>query len=255
MNTQNCKKISNRGFTLIELLVVISIIAILMAIMMPALRNAREQAIRIQCASQQKDIGLAINFYMQDSNYEVPDSYSASNRWNLKIIPYYDRPDKDRYSFNLLRCPKIHRYYENEPGGTGMYGINGFFSQSEDWRPSQAHFWKKYNDIVSPASFPLMACMAGKKSTDPRTGMEWNSGTFLAYMWPHWEAYEHGWQGGSLARGEYDGYGPAPLHNGRTNYLMGDFSVEAKGIWPWQDHIGTDFHPKRNVKILPPPAK
>jgi prepilin-type N-terminal cleavage/methylation domain-containing protein len=249
LTTEKRKK---SAFTLIELLVVISIIAILMAVMMPALRNAREQATRIQCAAQQKDIGLAMNFYMEDNNYEVPDSKGTGDRWNLKIIPYYDRPDQDRYSYNLLRCPKVHRYYGNEPDGTGMYGINGFFSQSTDWRPSKAHHWKKYSAIISPASFPLMGCMAGKKSPDPRTGVEWDSGTFLAYMWPHWEAYEHGWAGGSLTKGQYDAYGPAPLHNGKTNYLLGDFSVNAMDIWPWQDHIGTDFHPKRNVNVLPP---
>ena len=61
------------GFTLIELLVVISIIALLIGILLPALASARESARNVACMSNQRQIGLTINLYADDNNdYIVP---------------------------------------------------------------------------------------------------------------------------------------------------------------------------------------
>ena len=61
-----------RGFTLIELLVVISIIAILVGILLPALGNARETSRRLKCLTNVKGMGVTVQLYMADSADLLP---------------------------------------------------------------------------------------------------------------------------------------------------------------------------------------
>jgi prepilin-type N-terminal cleavage/methylation domain-containing protein len=74
------------GFTLIELLVVISIIALLIAILMPALNKARQQAKFAVCSSNQHQILIALGIYMSDNDGKLPPSASRLNKGN------YHRP-------------------------------------------------------------------------------------------------------------------------------------------------------------------
>lgn len=69
---------STHGFTLIELLVVVAIIAILAAMLLPALRTARNQAKRIACVSQMHQLGVAFFLYTSDNGGRLPPQCNDS---------------------------------------------------------------------------------------------------------------------------------------------------------------------------------
>jgi type II secretory pathway pseudopilin PulG len=130
---------------LIELLVVIAIIAILAALLLPALSSAKQAAYKAECASNLKQWGLAINMYAGDNQNSFPDLTAANtpnstgakdlawmpynfNDWFYQPYLFKDNHfGKDRALTSVLYCPTDlwHRLVEQTPGyTTNLIGYN-----------------------------------------------------------------------------------------------------------------------------------
>ena len=101
---KDMKTYKGRGFTLIELLVVISIIALLLSILIPALNKVKESARDVICRTNLKSMQLATILYTDAYEGKMPEYNYADGLWINKITVFMDDMDEARY------CPrtKIH---------------------------------------------------------------------------------------------------------------------------------------------------
>jgi len=152
---------ARKAFTLIELLVVIAIIAILAAILFPVFAKAREKARESSCASNFKQIGLAIIQYTQDADESFPPrasgdgTFAHSSSWAALIYPYVK-------SDGVFICPSNNSLgYDGTPGGTilqtqgtGDYAVNAWFPDTNstcatNYPGNGANSTCYYNTIVN----------------------------------------------------------------------------------------------------------
>jgi len=160
-----------RGFTLIELLVAISIIATLMALMLPAVMNARQAARRAECINHLHNLGTAVHQFSAVHNGGLPRLTAQSGSaggdplswsWAVALLPYLDQAALDRElseydgpmgtrpfepnpmpSLPVLVCPASSEQF-GRPGAMS-YVANAGYILGTDWGDSNLHHAQRIN--------------------------------------------------------------------------------------------------------------
>lgn len=144
----NCSPMTRikKGFTLVELLVVIGIIAVLIAMLLPALAKARAQGLAIVCASNMRQAGIALRMYQSEFKGYLPLAVSDQLVWQHRLVKYIggDRP------YEKIRCAAI----EIEMNGTSTlsFGLNVVLVQF-----NSTTLYKRTDKLRNPAKIILVA--------------------------------------------------------------------------------------------------
>ena len=147
--------VSKRSFTLIELLVVIAIIAILAAMLLPALAKAREKARTASCMSNLKQLGLGTMMYTDDNK----EMYPPTPAWGMymdKLLPFIT--DKKVYA-----CPSHTKMMPSScsGGGCSNAGANAAY-------PDLGYGYNDYyNSYPDPATYVGLAGLSLARVTKP----------------------------------------------------------------------------------------
>jgi prepilin-type N-terminal cleavage/methylation domain-containing protein/prepilin-type processing-associated H-X9-DG protein len=209
------KRLRISGFTLIELLVVVAIIAILAAMLLPALSQAREKARAAVCLNNLKQLALATMLYANDNKGYMPHVWSPWRARPLYQIKPYLGIEKFKIG-GVHQCPSQHNYRTNP---TNSHYFNNtcphlVYTIRLGQRTGSSSTWaypiRRMNRVRKPSTMPMWfdagenAILSNNNGFEPANYGVWDS----AYMDPSFS------------------YAMAPRHMGGFNIAFVDGHAE-----------------------------
>jgi prepilin-type N-terminal cleavage/methylation domain-containing protein/prepilin-type processing-associated H-X9-DG protein len=265
----------HKGFTLVELLVVISIIAILLAVLVPSLKKARELAKSTVCRTRLHSLGLALLLYANDNcDIFLPQDWSyfdpavgknlITDYWFYRIAPYISGKEKKGVMSEFCRCPSglAFKEFGDEPPNTDWKSIDyGLHAYGNKWDDNGVlGSYGKVSKIKHPEQFASFFDFyyGSKKYGDVTTILgKFVGGTIYAAKYQrvsyHYERitkikssdylYRHSRSGQTGINVVYvDG------HTGFVRHVRSMSGVKADDLYKyeWNDYMGGNITPKSN---------
>jgi prepilin-type N-terminal cleavage/methylation domain-containing protein len=200
------------GFTLIELIVVISIVALLVALLLPAMQQARDVVKRVSCSNQLRQLGLATTVYADDSESRFPHNYYSTIGPGRLISEYLN---DHLLSFicpnDVMHTDATHPWFQ-PPDSTG----------SRRGRFGDPRMSYNYPMRLFGLTYPF-----GTPYVNPSIRIEAVNSPSKCYMWLDATA---DWSGIDFHDPPFDtfgGYGFESIHQGSDNFVFVDGHSEA----------------------------
>jgi prepilin-type N-terminal cleavage/methylation domain-containing protein/prepilin-type processing-associated H-X9-DG protein len=213
-----------KGFTLIELLVVVSVVALLIALLVPALQRSRKQAHAVVCQSRLRQSGLSLSMYVQENDGRLPLDAGGQIFWFLTqrghpeltkvaLCPSASKPSPDRELRERNAGDTFHAYpwLMDRPDLYGSYGHNRYTGGRATDHPVFRLYWFT-SDIKRAGTIPVLSDsrLQGVMPTDADAPPESDGGPYT---------YTLGMSNLCINR-----------HNGGINVLFMDWSVRKVGL-------------------------